>query len=444
MPARFLLRTLLAFSSLLAPGLTHGETASETTTLALLEQLQESDLPDVMLWVIERAAPESSPDTRRRLDFLKGSALVSQSRVAADTEARTELLDEAERSIDAFLASSPADDMAIAAFTQKGSLLVERGRICLALAAAARRRCTVARSPRRRPRSSTGRSRRSARPHPRRPAAARDPRSHRRPSFPRRSRPPKTRCSARCATWPPEIERIRLPAKDDPRRVRRPRPRRLAPLPEGGREVRRRDPPEAGRRCPGSRRQIGDVAAAAARPRHRRRRKPPGAPARGPRQLGGRLAGHSGTEIAMPSRPPSRSRRPSSGRSPTRRAKLSKQLAAAEKPLEKELEEPLRRQEELRTKLLQTRLMVAEICFEKSKAYATGSREWKAALEESQRLNHDLVEKYGKLGVGFVARLNEAAARRSSASGMPRSPRWRRCSRSSRRPASPCRHSASH
>ena len=134
MSARCLLRTLLAFAALLAPSLTRGETASEATTLALLEQLQERDLPDVMLWVIERAAPECSPDTRRRLEFLKGSALVSQSRVAADTEARTGLLDEAERSIDAFLASSPTDDMAIAAFTQKGSLLVERGRICLALA----------------------------------------------------------------------------------------------------------------------------------------------------------------------------------------------------------------------------------------------------------------------------------------------------------------------
>ena len=87
--------------------------------------------------------------------------------------------------------------------------------------------------------------------------------------------------------------------------------------------------------------------------------------------------------------------------------KLKRDLEAAEKPLERELADPLNRQEVLRTKLLQTRLMVAETYFEKSKACATASTEWKAALEESRRLNHDLAEKYGTLGVGYVARFNE-------------------------------------
>ena len=123
-------------AALLATGLVRGETAYEVTTLALLEGLQDRDMPDVMLWVIEQASASSecSADTRRRLEFLKGSALVSQSRTAVDIEARNGLLDQAEESIDAFLASSPVDDMAIDAFTKKGNLLVERGRICLVLA----------------------------------------------------------------------------------------------------------------------------------------------------------------------------------------------------------------------------------------------------------------------------------------------------------------------
>jgi hypothetical protein len=397
MPARFLLRTLLAFSSLLAPGLTHGETASETTTLALLEQLQESDLPDVMLWVIERAAPESSPDTRRRLDFLKGSALVSQSRVAADTEARTELLDEAERSIDAFLASSPADDMAIAAFTQKGSLLVERGRICLALA--------------QRPGADTValsaqaaaffdraiKTLRTAAPAP--PGGGKDPPP---PAVvPEKIETAEDAVLRSLRDLAAEIERIRLPAKD----VRAEYDAKTAELAPFQKEIEKIDADIRQKQVevPTIQAEIGELQ------RPPRGRPPTPKEVQDARarvaQLGGRLQAIA-TEIAAleatKQKPETQLRKIAN-----ERAKLSKQLAAAEKPLEKDLEDPLRRQEELRTKLLQTRLMVAEICFERSKAYATGSREWKAALEESQRLNHDLVEKYGKLGVGFVARLNE-------------------------------------
>ena len=119
------------------------------------------------------------------------------------------------------------------------------------------------------------------------------------------------------------------------------------------------------------------------------------------------------------------------------KAKFSKQLAAAEKPLEKDLEEPLRRQEDLRTKLLQTRLMVAEISFEKSKAYGRPrSRSRSGSITTSPRST-------GSSGSASWPGSTRAAAWRSSASGMPRSPPWHRCSRSRRRPASPSRRSAS-
>ena len=399
MSARCLLRTLLAFAALLTPSLTRGETASEATTLALLEQLQERDLPDVMLWVIERAAPECSPDTRRRLEFLKGSALVSQSRVAADAEARTGLLDEAERSIDAFLASSPTDDMAIAAFTQKGSLLVERGRICLALA--------------QRPDADTAalskeaaaffdraiKTLRTAVPTP--PGGGKEP-------------PPPAVVPEKIETaedavlrslhdLAAEIERIRLPAKD----IRSEYEAKNAELAPFQKEIEKIDADIRQKQVevPTIQAEIGELQ----RPPAPRSRPPTPKEIQDRRtratQLTLRLQAIA-TEIAAleatTQKPETQLRKIAN-----EKAKLSKQLAAAEKPLEKDLEEPLRRQEELRTKLLQTRLMVAEISFEKSKAYATGSPEWKAALEESQRLNHDLAEKYGKLGVGFVARLNE-------------------------------------
>lgn len=398
MPARFLLRTLLALAALLAPGLSHGETATETTTLSLLEQLQERDLPDVMLWVIEQAAPECSPDTRRRLDFLKGSALVSQSRVAADTETRTGLLDEAERSIDAFLASSPADDMAIAAFTQKGSLLVERGRICLALA--------------QRPGADTAalsaqaaaffdraiKTLRTAAPAP--PGGGKDPPP---PAVvPEKIETAEDAVLRSLRDLAAEIERIRLPAKD----IRAEYEAKTAELAPFQKEIEKIDADIRQKQVevPAIQAEIGELQRPPPRGRPPTPKEVQDARAR-VAQLGGRLQAIA-TEIAAleatKQKPETQLRKIANDR-----AKLSKQLAAAEKPLEKDLEEPLRRQDELRTKLLQTRLMVAEICFEKSKAYATGSREWKAALEESQRLNHDLVEKYGKLGVGFVARLNE-------------------------------------
>lgn len=107
-----------------------GESAVESSTRKLLEALDDRQMPDVMLWVIERAAadPDVSDGLKRELPFLRGTALVGTSRTESDAVKRAGILDEAEKSIDAFLAVSPAGEQAIAAYKQKANLLIERGR----------------------------------------------------------------------------------------------------------------------------------------------------------------------------------------------------------------------------------------------------------------------------------------------------------------------------
>jgi len=94
-------------------------------------------MPDAMLWAVESAARDSSlsAEAKVELPFLRATALVGLSRTEPDAQKRSRLLDEAEASIDAFLKQSPAGERAIDAFSQKGNLLVERGRGRLALAA---------------------------------------------------------------------------------------------------------------------------------------------------------------------------------------------------------------------------------------------------------------------------------------------------------------------
>jgi hypothetical protein len=392
MHTRVFLAPLLAVIASLAPAVVSGETAYERTTLALLEKLQERDMPDVMLWVIEQAsgAPECSADTRRRLDFLKGSALVSQSRTTADFDARTRLLDEAEQAIDAFLASSPADEMAIAAFTQKGNLLVERGRISLALAqrpganAATLSTEAVAFFDR------AIKTLRTAVP----AAAKGDDKADGKqpppqPVVPDRIETAEDAVLRSLLDTNREIEEIRLPIKDvreayDAKKAENaPFQAKLDEIDKQIRALQVEIPPIQ-----------ADLQKATARP--------------DPRQAA-RLMAQLRNITAQVAAAEASKQEPLNDMKKIsfQLNKLKRDLEAAEKPLERELADPLNRQEVLRTKLLQTRLMVAETYFEKSKACATASTEWKAALEESRRLNHDLAEKYGKLGVGYVARFNE-------------------------------------
>ena len=396
MHTRSFLAPLLVIASL-HPALVRGETASELTTLALLDRLQERDMPDVMLWVIEQASgsPECSADTRRRLDFLKGSALVSLSRTAADIESRTGLLDQAEKSIDAFLASSPADDMAIAAFTQKGNLLVERGRTCLALSlrpgadAAAQSKDAAVFFDR------AIKTLRTAVPPPAKKGSEEPP-----PVVPEKIETAEDAVLRSLRDIATEIEQIRLPVKG----IRDEYEAKNAEMAPFQKEVEKLDAEirQKQTEVPRLQQQIAVIQRAPSprdTPKDLQER----------RALAGQLPARLQAIVGEIARLEAARQKPEIQlkKIANEKTKLSKQLAAAEKPLEKDLDEPLRRQEELRTKLLQTRLMVAETYFEKAKAYAQNSNEWKAALEESQRLNHELAEKYGTLGVGFVARLNE-------------------------------------
>jgi len=111
--------------------------AADATLRSLLDALEERQMPDAMLWAVESAARDSSlsAEAKVELPFLRATALVGLSRTEPDAQKRSRLLDEAEASIDAFLKQSPAGERAIDAFSQKGNLLVERGRGRLALAA---------------------------------------------------------------------------------------------------------------------------------------------------------------------------------------------------------------------------------------------------------------------------------------------------------------------
>ena len=406
MHTRAFLAPLLAAIASLAPVVVRGETAYERTTLALLEKLQERDMPDVMLWVIEQAsgAPECSAETRRRLDFLKGSALISQSRTTADFDARTRLLDEAEKAIDAFLASSPADEMAIAAFTQKGNLLVERGRISLALAQrpgadaatlsteavaffdrAIKTLRTAVAAPAKRDDKGDGKQ-----PPPQ-------------PVVPDRIETAEDAVLRSLLDTNGEIEEIRLRIKDvreayDAKKAENaPFQAKLDEIDKQIRTLQVEIPPIQ-----------ADLQKATARPDPRQRPPTPQV-VQGRKQEADRLMAQLQNITARVAAAEASKQEPLNGMKKIafQLNKLKRDLEAAEKPLERELADPLNRQEVLRTKLLQTRLMVAETYFEKSKACATASTEWKAALEESRRLNHDLAEKYGTLGVGYVARFNE-------------------------------------
>ena len=87
----------------------------DAATVALLEQLQERDMPDVMLWVLDRVAadPKASADLKKQLPFRRASALVATTRTELDAAKRAAILDEAEKEIDRFLVTGPEGRPAI-------------------------------------------------------------------------------------------------------------------------------------------------------------------------------------------------------------------------------------------------------------------------------------------------------------------------------------------
>ena len=108
----------------------------EITTNRLLDALEEKRMHDMVLVVLDRAAADVaiSDGFRRAMVLRRAVALGALARRESPGAKRVTLLEEASQQIDAFLATSPTGDDSIAAFTQKGNLFVERGRLKLAQA----------------------------------------------------------------------------------------------------------------------------------------------------------------------------------------------------------------------------------------------------------------------------------------------------------------------
>lgn len=129
------MRTLIAFLvvSSLIPAVCRAaeETAADISTRSLLDMLDERQMPDMTLAVLERitADASASSDLKREVPLRRAGALVGMSKTEGDGKKRASYLDEAQKALDEFLASGKFTDVqAIAAYSQKGSLLVERGR----------------------------------------------------------------------------------------------------------------------------------------------------------------------------------------------------------------------------------------------------------------------------------------------------------------------------
>ena len=73
--------------------------------------------------------------------------------------------------------------------------------------------------------------------------------------------------------------------------------------------------------------------------------------------------------------------------------------------VERQLEQLEDQQEQLRQKLLQTRLMVGETLFEKSKALEPKSADWQKTLEQSSAQHKELSERYPNKAAGVFAQL---------------------------------------
>jgi hypothetical protein len=271
----------------------------DAATVALLEQLQEREMPDVMLWVLDRVAADSkaSADLKNQIPFRRASALVATTRTELNSQKRAAILDEAEKEIDRFLATGPDGRAAIDAYSQKGNLLIKRGQSKVAAAKQPGADVTTLRG------EAVGFF----------DGALQSLQGTVKPGQP--------------------IEKV-TNAEDAVLKLLRAVDAQIAEL----------APPKE-----------GDA-----------------------QETGGQKG---------PKAKPKPVRRP----------------AAIDKQLERLEDE----QEALRTKLIQTRLMVAETHFEKAKAFEPQSKEWQASLEDSTKRHKELAEKYASKGAGLFARYYE-------------------------------------
>ncbi|MGB8854401.1 MAG: hypothetical protein WCC69_12635 [Pirellulales bacterium] len=111
-------------------GAAAAQEAPATATRQLLDRLGERQMPDVVLWVLERVAadPDAPADLKQEVPFRRAVALLGTSRMESNPKRRAEVLATAEQELDAFLKASPTGGRAIEAYTQKGNLQIERGR----------------------------------------------------------------------------------------------------------------------------------------------------------------------------------------------------------------------------------------------------------------------------------------------------------------------------
>jgi hypothetical protein len=382
-------------------------TAADTSLRALLDALEERQMPDAMLWAVESAGrdPSLSKEVQAELPFMRATALVGLSRTEADAAKRAKLLDEAEKSIDDFLKKTPSGERAIAAFSQKGNLLVERGRGKLAQASRPGADAKPLKAEAAKFFDEAIKSLES----PAAPAPAAKPGDKaKKPEPPREIGTPTNAEDAvlkELRAVDDEIARVREPIREVQAKAKandeaqRPFIEQMDKL---DRELHKIevDGTAIQAAIAGGRQEIAKL---------RGGPKPdPAAAAKRETELTAQAARLQQLDEQR-RKLVAEKRRPDAeiAKLKKQRIAIDRELDDAEKPLEGLLERPLQRQEALRTRLLQTRLMVAEAYYEKSRAFEAGSPEWKAALEASTAGHRELVEKYGKMGVAYLARLNQ-------------------------------------
>lgn len=111
-------------------GRAEAQYSDAAATRLFLDRLEERQMPDVLLWVLDRVAadPDAPADIKGEVRFRRATALVAASRSEADSGKRAERYDQAQKEIDAYLDTKPRGLQAVDAYTQKGNLLIERGR----------------------------------------------------------------------------------------------------------------------------------------------------------------------------------------------------------------------------------------------------------------------------------------------------------------------------
>jgi hypothetical protein len=99
---------------------------AEIATRRLLDALTEKRMHDVVLAVLDRVAndPGASAELRQSLPLRRADALTGLARREPPGARRAAMLEQAAQEIDRCLAAGPTGDEAIAAYTQKGNLLV--------------------------------------------------------------------------------------------------------------------------------------------------------------------------------------------------------------------------------------------------------------------------------------------------------------------------------